>query len=221
MTIIDIRGKDAEHFGPTVDGAVSDVVVIHGYNEPLKRVEDVYSEFERLLGVAFTLFLWPAGDDALGYLEAVRRSGDAGYRLRDILSGRRANWLITHSLGAQVALRSLVRPPSAPWAQGLIMMAPAVDDDTFSSSPAGMGDLSSAKNVHVLFSENDPVLRKYYPPGEGISEERWLPTALGLHGLKTPVPGISQIDCSAIVKGHGEYLWRPQVAAMVREITNV
>jgi len=126
-----------------------------------------------------------------------------------------AEQIITHSLGARVALSALNHSGLA--VKTLILMAPALDWNAFEHGGEFELVPSCCEAVHILYSNRDEVLKLAYPIGDigGGSH------ALGLDGPRDPLQVPHNVflhDVSAFIPNHTSYLSEPKCAKLVRQI---
>lgn len=217
------NGTDADDFSPNLllsragkpfkawvagDYWTGDVMV-HGYNTQFENVTDAYranAEMARETGLPeLAGFLWPGlGDDKLESLEFYRaqdHARKAGAVLADFLSRHVSSQIyakltvITHSLGALVALEALRLGAHV---ETLALTGPAVAHDCLSTAYADA--LANVDRVLVYYSRRDPVL------GTAFKFDQFT-DALGSVG---PAPGfdplkVKSFDRSATVATHNDY----------------
>jgi hypothetical protein len=150
------------------------ILVAHGYNVNRKHGVASLTEWTSKLhvteGTVFIGILWP-GDCVLPIFvdyvwegsEAEKSGTLVGSFIDDNFGIANSITLASHSLGARVVLQAIHTLQTIPKIRQLILMAPAIEDDTlakeFSDVPAKVGYIS------VLFSQQDQVLAKAYPAG--------------------------------------------------------
>jgi pimeloyl-ACP methyl ester carboxylesterase len=228
LTVISCResSTSANQFGAHVihgiprlfDGGPSaQPILIHGYNRTEDQVLRDYNSFSDALGRDCIAYSWPGGCHPLDFPSAVSRARLAGYRLRDVLSMRYVRAcvdnLVTHSLGARVALTALAAGHLT--VKNLILMAPAVDWDAFESGGEFESVPHCCESVHVLYSNRDEVLKLAFPLGDFGGDCH----ALGLDGPRDPLsvpPSVRLHDLSAFIPDHSAYVTDPQCAALVK-----
>ncbi len=200
------------------------LIGIHGFNVHQAGAVDHFLEWSKLLLLGDTaLFvgaLWPGDSSWLGALEypfaakAAIQSGDAlATYINQTLGGALSISLVSHSLGARVALRTIQGLSSSITVRRLIMMAPAVDDDCLTVEFAAAA--KRIQDVSILASKCDEVLELAFPLGNPISGifaqgHPYWHAALGREGPSAyPVP--NNIHAGWLLPnswqvGHGDYL---------------
>lgn len=167
------------------------VVLVHGFNNSLESVFHAYwGTVSQMQAAALTSpsayglvvgFAWPGFSTSAGYFPARMTARRAGSYLHTLVSALRRSALTvdiqTHSLGARVALTSLLKPGI--FADNLFMLAPAVDNNLLEPGEDFHPALESANRVFVYHSRRDPVLRSAYLLGDAADGIR---PALGLRG---------------------------------------
>lgn len=208
-------------FGPHVlsstdlfAGVTDGTLFIHGYNSPEAEAKSEYMAFAKQLNVSATLYCWPGGDNPADFISAAERADTAGYRLRDVLSMSHTHEIVvTHSLGARVALTALKHGGMA--VKTLILLGPAVDYDAISPTGEFRTALEECEQIHVISSVNDPVLKVFFPLGDVHGDHR----ALGCWGPSCSLPGnVATHDMSSVVHAHGDYLIKPECIALVSKL---
>ena len=149
------------------------LILIHGYNNDFYAARaaytDVLDNLVRECGWALPYdtileVYWP-GRTFLGFWAAVGAANGAGRRLRDLLVRL---WpasvdIETHSLGARVALEALKTGVTPGTVRNLILTAPAVDDESLGAKEDQYYQSTlCCQRVLVCYSQNDPVLGKWY-----------------------------------------------------------
>lgn len=197
-------------------GPETNLLAIHGYNNTETQVLTSYTRFLGNIKTPFTAFSWPGGDHPIEFVAAVIRAGESGYRFRDLLTMRYMKYgkldsVITHSLGARVALTAL--KDGYVQVDKLILMAPAVDDDALSNEFASVP--GQCRTVDILYSKWDSVLNFAFPIGDVLGNHR----ALGFSGPSSKLPSnVTSHDCSAFIQEHSDYLKVPQSSDLVNTI---
>jgi pimeloyl-ACP methyl ester carboxylesterase len=194
-------------------------LLVHGYNNEHEEVRDAYEIIEKNLngvlpGVydAVIGYSWPGGDSAFEWWSAKRRSNAVGRRFRlllEQLSSRASIDIISHSLGARVALKAL-KEASLPLIRHYYCMAAAVDNESLETDQEFNLSLNAVERLFVLHSIRDEVLASAYSTAE-------LDTALGLFGPED-VRQVDQVltnvfvaNCKHVVSTHGAYKRSEQV----------
>lgn len=230
LTLISCRESsvNANQFGPHVipgdkqlfaGGPLNQPILIHGFDRTEEQVVEDYTPFSAALKQNCIVYSWPGGRHLLDFIAAVDRAADAGYRLRDVFSMRHLRIcdenLVTHSLGARVALTALNR--GAVCVKKLVLMGAAVDWNVFESGGEFQHVPAYCESIHVLYSNRDDVLRLAFPLGDMQGDHR----ALGLDGPRDPLAIPQNVvlhDVSALVDAHSAYLSNPQCSELVRQL---
>jgi hypothetical protein len=161
----EVRGRDV-------------LIAFHGFNVHQAGAVDHMQQWQRLLtlegNALFLGGLWPGDSSWLGALEyafaakAAMRSGKAfaDYLNRNFQTVRSISF-VSHSLGARVALQTIQQLSASFDVRRLILMAPAVDDDSLTGEFAAAA--RRVGQVTVLGSKQDSVLKLAFPLGNPIS----------------------------------------------------
>ncbi len=230
LTLISCRQSStcADQFGPHLvagqkeffeGGPLGQPILVHGYNRTEAQVAQDYTAFSAALAQDCALYSWPGGCHPLDFLAAVGRAELAGWRLRDVFSMRHlrscGEKVVTHSLGARVALAAL--KGGAFRIQKLILMGAAVDWSAFERGAEFENVPACCDSVHVLYSNRDDILKLAFPFGDWGGDCH----ALGLDGPRDPaaIPSNVQLhDLSHCIGAHSDYLSRPECCEIVRQI---
>lgn len=200
------------------------LLLVHGYNnewEDVIRAYDIIDDhFQAQLLEHYDLIIgytWPGGDGELEWRSAKNRSSTITPQfamiLRDYLKPLEALDIMTHSLGARVAMKALNMLPNNT-ARNLFQMASAVDNESIEiGNTYHLAPDQLTKNV-VFHSRNDSVLRFFYTAAE------W-DLALGFSGPENP-GGIDQnvhvVNCKHKVNAHGRYKYTPEVYEAINNL---
>ena len=196
-------------------------ILVHGFNNTMDQVMNAYWEMVTrmkdngttgLNGYGLVIgFTWPGFQTGVGYFTAMLAAKRAGPKLATLINDIRGVAhtvdVQTHSLGARVALTAL-KDPKTIFVDNLLLSAPAVDNHLVEPDEEFNSSLSSCSRCFVYHSKNDKVLKVGFLVGD-IADG--FHKALGLNGPRSkPVtlskcPNLHVIDCSARVKGHGDY----------------
>jgi pimeloyl-ACP methyl ester carboxylesterase len=230
LTLISCResSANAHQFGPHVvggeqefftGGPLGQPIFIHGYNRTEAQVAQDYIPFSAALNQDCIAYSWPGGCHPLDFPAAVVRADLAGYRLRDVFSMRslRASSenLITHSLGARVALAAL--RDGLFRVKKLILMGAAVDWIAFNQGAEFERVPACCDSIHVLYSNHDDVLKLAFPLGDFGGDHR----ALGLDGPCEPLENPENVvlhNVSSFIDKHSAYLSSSQCFELVNQI---
>jgi esterase/lipase superfamily enzyme len=216
--------SDVSSFTEMSQGEVADavkdqhvVVLVHGYRNPIKNVAAAYKKLETELTNRGLIgpgnydmalgFLWPGFETAIGFLAAVPWANRSASYFREFVKLLNGNAhtvdIQTHSLGARVALQSMVFEHEV-FIDNLMLTAPAVDNESLEPKKEFNASLASCRRCFVYHSARDPVLKIAYRIGA-------LDKALGYKGPQDPAiiaahcPDVFVVDCSAVVASHGGY----------------
>jgi len=229
LTLISCResASASNTFGPHVIPGQSDFfqggplgwpILIHGYNRTEGQAWNDFTPFSAALGEDCIVYSWPGGCHPLDFPAAEVRATLAGYRLRDVFSMRSlrapGDSIVTHSLGARVALTALQH--GAFRVNQLILMGAAVDWDVFQTGGEFANVPACCESIHILFSSRDEVLKLAFPFGDIGGDCR----ALGLDGPCDPLSVPANVilhDFSASIETHGAYVTDPDCSGMVRQ----
>lgn len=187
------------------------VIPVHGYHNDFDAATEAYRTVESRMekaGLPFdgtVRYYYPGSNLNIGFFWAINRANVAGRHLGTLVRRLQAAGntvsILTHSLGARVALTAL----QTSHVEDLVMMAPAVDDDCLGEEGEFSPAASATNRVIVMFSPRDSVLRYAYRASE-LFERANFRHALGLNGASGPVPwNVYQIPCIDFIGGHGEY----------------
>ena len=195
-------------------------ILVHGYSNPLPGVIDAYTALQTsmktfgIIGPAnyglVVGFTWP-GWRGPQFPFARRSANNAGRYLLQLISALRSDAhsldIQTHSLGARVALGALRNPKKA-FVDNLLLSAPAVDNTSFQPGREFHNSLDACNRCFVYHSDQDDVLRRWFPAGDFINSAC---PALGLNGPRRSATALKQhpnlyvINCSACVSEHSAY----------------
>ena len=209
------------------------LLLIHGYRNTRADVLEAYTQIERtmrareLVGTrprAYAQVIgitWPGGIFRVTYAIAKMRANaiaDSVFaRLRMIASEAKAIDVMTHSLGARVILKALQNAAEdTQVVRHLFLTAAAVDDESIEEGEKFFQATRACKTVHVLHSENDPVLKRLFIiPLFGDSDK-----ALGYKGPEDPEKvgdNVHLADCAKIVNEHSDYRKRGEVYTYIKK----
>jgi pimeloyl-ACP methyl ester carboxylesterase len=230
LTLISCRESSlsAHEFGPHVitgdqgffnGGPLDQPIFVHGYNCTEDQVAKEYTPFAAALKQDCIGYSWPGGCHPLDFPAAVGRADLAGYRLRDVFSMRYLRQsnenVITHSLGARVALTAL--KGGLLRVKNLVLMGAAVDWNVFNKGAEFEGVPACCESIHVLYSNHDDVLKLAFPLGDFGGDHR----ALGLDGPREPLEIPENVvlhDTSSFIDNHAGYLTNSQCFELVSRI---
>jgi Alpha/beta hydrolase of unknown function (DUF900) len=178
------------------------ILLIHGYNVPRAKAENSYRQFQEHLSrfapnIAADIcwVFWPGdawlpGASELSYPWQVRRALSCAPGLAEYLTARHTATgrpsrliLLGHSLGCRFILESLSyllrKDTNCQVDCSVILMAAAVPVEYVKKGPLATA-AAFAKPTHVLYSESDSVLRRYFGVGQAMAGE--IGGAVGLRG---------------------------------------
>jgi hypothetical protein len=179
------------------------ILVTHGYNVNRKHGVQSLTEWKAKLqvgdGPVFIGVLWP-GDCVVPIFVDYIWEGSEAEKSGTLLGGFvDANFGIansvtfaSHSLGARVVLQAIHTLQTVTPVKQLILMAPAIEDDTLAREFADVP--AKVRHITVMFSKKDQVLAKAYPAGNlltdllGRGDPNLIP-ALGRDGPSDDSPG--------------------------------
>lgn len=180
----------------------------HAYNRIKQKVDSDIGKYDEVIG-----YMWPGGTKKLSYFSAKRRAKQLRQRIADLLDGLLNETsqvdIMAHSLGCYMSLSALKRTRNK--VNNIFLMAPAISD--YEPCEGGifyMPIKSRAEGTFIFRSEDDTVLRDYFP----IAERGC--TALGYLGPRSLdcLPNNSVvINCSNQTDriDHASYLTRSEI----------
>ncbi len=185
-------------------------IFVHGYNVNHEEALETFGKLNIGLKASgyegsMVLFSW-SGDFGVLNFELAEHSANAhSWALANLIRDLNIKCpdrhvridMITHSLGARVALKALHRGARV---STLTMIAPAVNDYVLGPKGDFPGTFKQAEFVQVLYSREDLVLRDGYP-----LMKDWK-SALGYRGARNKaLPNYREFDCSGFAHGHSRY----------------
>lgn len=198
--------SNAAYYGPTAPEA-AELLQVHGYNTKAENVEDAYrsnKEMARELDIQNPVagYLWPGLGanwlESLRFHEAQRMADQSAEFLAQYLGARRLTdelpSVMTHSLGARVALEAILRHKIR--IKTLVLLGAAVPNDCLAHEYAGIKD--TVGKVLVFWSRRDDVLGRAFQLDQ-------FKTALGHSGPAAPLSWVQGFDVSQDVYAHGDY----------------
>jgi esterase/lipase superfamily enzyme len=206
------------------------LLLTHGYNNEFEAVVRAYDIIDKKRRTqlkdqydAVVGYTWPGGNNPLDWYVPKQRAGLVGSRfaanLKLFKNAGTTIDLMTHSLGARVALVALgITPKNS--VRNHFLVASAVDNESIEKGEAYYRGTKQVTTSAVFHSKRDPVLRYVYRAAE------W-DRALGSTGPEDPSdiinfsPNVKVFNCRRIVGGHGGYKRTDRVyAAMDAVITS-
>jgi hypothetical protein len=203
--------------------------VVHGFNKDRKDGRAQVDAFARTAvelvpAIAPTTFvgvLWP-GDAVIGFLSYPTEEADAdrtAERFAAVLAAARLSPspnFVAHSLGARVVLATVDRLardlPGRAWADQIVLLAAAVDDDVLGRNDRYAKGAASASRLLTVASTADGVLRYAFPAGDwiaGLFSGGYTRRALGRFGpasSPSPPPATRRFQVGNLGVEHGDYL---------------
>jgi len=193
------------------------LVVIHGYNntfpDAITSVDEVNTYLKKIQSDDHEVFydlmigyIWPAYDVFIEYGLAVEHADELKNRVFEHFrmlknSGAHVD-VIAHSLGNRLVLEALKQEDHGDiMIDNFFSMAPAVNVDSIEKNHSFYSSTQRIKNMFVLHSSKDDVLKFVFPIASGH-------LALGsdvFPELKKIHKNIQFVDCSSFVSGHGDY----------------
>lgn len=210
------------------------LLVVHGYNNTfdyaIKSIDEVNSSIGKMKNTQgsplYDLvigYVWPGYDNFIEYGLAVEHADALKSRVRkhliDLNQVSAKVDILAHSLGNRVMLEALNFCDSAlpsPLIRNFFAMAPAVDATAIQKNGTLTQAVSNCKNLFVLHSNKDDVLKLLYPLTSGKE-------ALGIESspnFKKLPDNIQFVDCSKLVNGHGYYFKTKAIFRFVENLDN-
>lgn len=193
------------------------LLVIHGYNNSfdyaIKSINEVNKTLNKLENKNKTClydlvigYVWPGFDNFIDYGLAVENADSLKNRVRSHLLDLHQMTpyvdVLAHSLGNRVLLEALnFEIDNKPLVQNFYAMAPAVNAEAIELNHDLFQSTLNIKNLFVLHSSRDDVLKLAYPLTSGQE-------ALGACSkpkLKKLPENVQFVDASDLVAGHGYY----------------
>ncbi len=178
------------------------VVLVHGYNNPFKKVCDAYLRISNQLSNNSVPhdqkigYIWPGGDKKLSYRAAKKRAKQLSKRVSAFLNSltdiASSVDIVAHSMGCFLSLLGM-KQSNRIRIRNIYLMAPAVGNYKLSDGLYFSNAVSKCKGVFIFKSKDDKVLRFAFFVGEkGVK-------ALGYTGpdpFETVVQNSLTVDCS-------------------------
>lgn len=208
------------------------LLIVHGYNNTfdyaIKSINEVNSSIGKMKnetgGPLYDLvigYVWPGYDNFIEYGLAVENADQLKTRVRKHLIELNQVTsqidILAHSLGNRVMLEALNFTDSnisTPLVRNFFAMAPAVDASSIQKNGSLFSAVNNCKNLFVLHSDHDDVLKLIYPLTSGKK-------ALGIEtnpNFKNLSPNVQFVDCSKLVNGHGYYFQTKSIFHFVERI---
>ncbi|HID76762.1 MAG TPA: alpha/beta hydrolase [Planctomycetaceae bacterium] len=200
------------------------LLLVHGYNNEFEDVVRAYhiveSKCHEHLADHYDVILgytWPGGDAPWQWHLAKRRSSAASPRLAGVLQRlaprAEAIDLMTHSLGARVALKAADQLDRGTL-RILYLLAAAVDNESIERGATFYRATQNCQRVFVFHSRHDAVLKYAYAAAQ------W-DAALGLSGPEDPAdirahsPNVVVVNCKHKIRAHGQYKYSDAVYRLI------
>lgn len=207
-------GNDENAFCKAM-GNKSVLLLIHGYNNEQDEVHDAYSVIEEKvqahIGEHYDLVIgysWPGGDKGMDWWASKRRANGVARRFRFLIENisqvAASLDIMSHSLGARVALKSLKQSSKESVIRNYFCMAPAIDNEALEKGEEFSDALSKIAALYIFHSKKDGVLAAAYRIAE-------FDNALGLYGpedkqyIQHKTKNIFSINCKKKINCHGDY----------------
>lgn len=191
------------------------LILVHGYNNEQYEVFDAYQIIEQKINEltpdVYDLIIgysWPGGDKSIEWWQAKSRANSVARMFRffveELSLSAQTIDIMSHSLGARVALKALKESQHQDIVRNYYCTAPAVDNECLEVNEEFYDAVSSCNRLFVFHSSKDGVLRISY---EAAERDR----ALGLYGpedkdyISTKARKIYVINCKKYVSKHGGY----------------
>jgi esterase/lipase superfamily enzyme len=227
------RDVSEEQFKAAIQGQRL-LLLIHGYRNKRESVVGGYAMIDRelrrkglvadradaysqVIGIA-----WPGGLFRVAYpIAKIRANAIADNvfaRLRKVVAAAEAVDVMTHSLGARVALKALQNAPIGEnCVRHLFLTAPAVDDESIQRGEKFFTATQACRDVYVMYSRHDDVLKTAYRiPIFGDGDR-----ALGQTGpeeVEEVADNVHLTDCSAPVRSHSDYRKRLELYTYIGRV---
>ena len=205
------------------------LVLVHGYNNEFEDIVRSYDIIQARVNRHLSDFYdavigytWPGGDSPVDWFGPKRRAGTVAPRLADVLTSLSARAatidLMSHSLGARVALRGLESLPKD-LVRVNYLLASAIDNESVEIGNKYYDATRRAGESVVFHSRNDNVLRFGYTAAE------W-DYALGFTGpedsgaIAASSPTVTVANCKRVINGHGEYKSQDEIYRFISRWMN-
>ncbi len=201
------------------------LVLVHGFNTPQPwsfyhlfrtNLENIQSSkvYDIVIG-----YVWPSYEGDLDYYKAetnVNTISSKFLAFVEKLSGAASQVdVAAHSMGNYLVLEALnVEKKNRELVDNFFSIAPAVDNESIDKDQLFYRATLNCKNVYVLYSRRDDVLKNLY-----LSVE-W-DKALGYDGAEHPelLPeNVQMVDCTDAISNHSAYLFVPCIYHYLEEV---
>lgn len=244
-----IRDVVLDDPNPAVDTEVSEaeylarlegkkiLLLVHGYNN---TEDDVTLGYARVLAATqkyvpgqydlVTGYTWPGGELGISYPIARSRANSAAPRLarwlKKVAAAAGAVDVMSHSLGARVALKGLDTGPASTKIRNLYLFAAAVDNESIEKGEDFHDACRRCERVLVVHARTDKTLAIWYRIGDAILPWQWadlLDSALGYSGPEDTADIIKHSPHVTVANGknqgldHGDYKDHPAVYGFLKK----
>lgn len=194
-------------------------VIVHGYNTHFNEMCHTYHQIESQIKTyninydVFIGFAWPGGKTPVSYFGAKQRANKLstlkGEIFHDIVKSSTSVDTIAHSLGCVLFLK-FIKKSNLKNLNNIYLMAAAAKNDKICEGNDLYPPTKHCKGCYVFRSEDDSVLRKYFPVVENLSP------ALGHSGpfdIDRIFETVRVINCSDLKEPikHGSYKHRAEI----------
>ena len=197
------------------------LLLVHGYNSKQENIYGAYrliaQQIEQMVPGQYDAvigYIWPGGDHFLEWWMAKRRANSVARRfaalLNSISNKTAALDLMSHSLGARVALSAIDKSQLQQPVRNYFCMAPAVDNECLEAGEEYANAVSKLAQMYVFHSKYDLVLATGYPVTE-------LDNALGLLGpedveyVEQSLTHVYVANCKRVITNHRAYKSTPAI----------
>lgn len=205
------------------------LLVVHGYNNTFESAIDSINKVNRTISYLESKsrlplydlvigYIWPGTDSFIEYEQATQNADKLKKRVRshilDLSKVTNHIDVMAHSLGNRVMLEALsFDAEHKPLIQNFYSMAPAVNASSIQMHRPLFKACGNIKNLFVMHSDNDDVLKFVYPVASGRE-------ALGIEykpSFKNLSENIQFVDCTEFVKGHSYYFLTDQIYRFIEK----
>ncbi len=191
------------------------LLLVHGYNNEQDEVYDAYTvindkvlehtkdKYDLVLG-----YTWPGGDKGIEWYSSKSRANSVARRFRFLITAISQSVdcmdVMSHSLGARVALKAMKQADDNLVIRNYFCMAAAVDNEVLEKNEEFYLAVGKAENIFIFHSKKDAVLSVAYRVAE------W-DNALGLYGpedkayIQKKAKNIFVVNCKKVIASHGDY----------------
>lgn len=191
------------------------LILVHGYNNEQFEVFDAYEIIENKINTLIPGvydyvigYSWPGGNEMIEWWQVKSRSNSVArlfrFLIEDLAESTSNLDLMSHSLGARVALKALKECEKQQLTRNYYCTAAAVDNECLEPREEFFQSLTSFKRLFVFHTARDRILNVAYRASE------W-DLALGLYGpedinyISQQAKMIYVANCKKIISYHGGY----------------